>query len=101
MVIAFSTSHLNLLLGEVVKLPVLNVELPIVPFYVLAPYGVVLVHLNLLLQLQLFSRKLFAFEAAAPPEEDPGGLRDRACTFSPLPITWSAGRAPCCGRSWG
>ena len=81
LVIAFGTTHLNLLLGEVIKLPVVNVELPIVPFYALAPFIVVLAHFNLLLQLQLLSRKLFAFAAAAPPEEGPGGWRDRLHIF--------------------
>jgi len=81
LVIAFSTTHLDLLLGKMVKLPVVNVELPLVPFYACAPFIVVLVHFNLLLQLQLLSRKLFAFEAAAPPEEGLGGWRDRLHIF--------------------
>ncbi|MEI2780720.1 MAG: hypothetical protein V9H25_05440 [Candidatus Competibacter sp.] len=47
----------------------------------MAPYLVVLMHLNLLLQLQLLSRKLFAFDAATPAEEGVGGLRDRLHIF--------------------
>ncbi|MCI0403975.1 MAG: pentapeptide repeat-containing protein, partial [Acidobacteria bacterium] len=40
-----------------------------------------LVHFNLLLQLQLLSRQLYAFDAAAPKEERIGGLRDRLHIF--------------------
>jgi uncharacterized protein YjbI with pentapeptide repeats len=81
LVTVFGTTDLDLLLGKGVRLPVVNVEMPLVGFFALAPYIVVLVHFNLLLQLQLLSRKLFAFEAAAPPEEGLGGLRDRLHIF--------------------
>jgi hypothetical protein len=79
--IVFGTTDLDLLLGKGVRLPVVNVDVPLVGFYAFAPFIVVLVHFNLLLQLQLLSRKLFAFEAAAPPEAGPGGLRDRLHIF--------------------
>ena len=79
--IVFSTTDLDLLMGKGVRLPVVNVDVPIVGFYACASYIVVLVHFNLLLQLQLLSRKLFAFDAAAPPEEGIGGLRDRLHIF--------------------
>ena len=48
-------------------------DVPIVGFYTFAPYLVVLVHFNLLLQLQLLSHGLFAFAAAVPQEETPAG----------------------------
>ncbi|MEW6657336.1 MAG: pentapeptide repeat-containing protein [Thermodesulfobacteriota bacterium] len=79
--IVFSTTHFDLLIGKGIRLPVVNVDVPIVGFYAFAPFIVVLIHFNLLLQLQLLSRKLFAFEAAAPPEEGLGGLRDRLHIF--------------------
>ncbi|MEJ2673151.1 MAG: pentapeptide repeat-containing protein, partial [Deltaproteobacteria bacterium] len=60
--IVFSTTDLDLLLDKAVRLPVVNVDVPLVGFYAVAPFIVVLVHFNLLLQLQLLSRKLFAFE---------------------------------------
>lgn len=73
--IVFGTTDLDLLIGKGVRLPVVNVDIPIVGFYAFAPYFVVLVHLNLLLQLQLLSRKLFAFDAAG------GGLHDQLHIF--------------------
>jgi uncharacterized protein YjbI with pentapeptide repeats len=72
---------LDLLIGKGVKLPVVEVEVPIVGFYVAAPYLLVLVHFNLLLQLQLLSRKLYAFDEAAPKDEGVGGLHDQLNIF--------------------
>ena len=73
--------------GNNVKLPVIDVAVPIVGFYAAAPYLVVLMHLNLLLQLQLLSRKLFAFDAVAPTDEEVGGAVI-GCTSFPTPIIW-------------
>jgi hypothetical protein len=81
MVIAFSTTHMDLVIGKGIKLPVVDVEVPIVGFYVTVPYLLVLVHFNLLLQLQLLSRKLYAFDGAAPQHEGIGGLRDQLNIF--------------------
>jgi uncharacterized protein YjbI with pentapeptide repeats len=82
LVIVFGTTDLDLLIGKGVQLPVVNVAVPIVGFYVFAPFILVLVHFNLLLQLQLLSRKLHAFDSAAAPEDDEiGGLRDRLHIF--------------------
>ncbi len=81
LVIVFGTTDLDLLIGKGIRLPVVDVEVPIVGFYAAAPYLLALVHLNLLLQLQLLSRKLYAFDAAAPTHEGLGGLRDRLHIF--------------------
>ena len=81
LVIVFGTTDLDLLMGKGVKLPVVDVQVPIAGFYAFAPYLVVLVHFNLLLQLQLLSRKLYAFDAAAPAVEGIGGLRDQLHIF--------------------
>lgn len=81
LVIVFGTTDLELLIGKDVKLPVIDVMMPIVGFYAVAPYIVALVHFNLLLQLQLLSRKLYAFDAAAPEENRIGGMRDRLHIF--------------------
>ncbi len=80
-VIAFSTTDMDLLIGKGVKLPVVDVAVPIVGFYATAPYLLVLFHFNLLLQLQLLSRKLYAFDGAASHQEGIGGLRDRLNIF--------------------
>lgn len=68
LVIVFGTTDLDLLIGKGVKLPIVSVDVPIIGFYAFAPYIIVLVHFNLLLQLQLLSRKLYAFDAAAPQQ---------------------------------
>jgi uncharacterized protein YjbI with pentapeptide repeats len=62
LVIVFSTTDLDLLLGKGIKLPVVDVEVPIVGFYATVPYLLVLVHFHLLLVLQLHSRKLHALD---------------------------------------
>jgi uncharacterized protein YjbI with pentapeptide repeats len=81
LVIVFSTTDLDLLIGKGVKLPVVDVEVPIVGFYVMAPYLLVLVHFNLLLSLQLLSRKLYAFDDAARSNPETGGLHDQLSIF--------------------
>ena len=55
-VIAFSTTDMDLLIGKGIKLPVVAVDVFIVGFYATAPYLLVLIHFNLLLELQLLSR---------------------------------------------
>ena len=81
LVIAFGTTDLDLLIGKGVKLPVIDVEMPIIGFYAVAPFIIVLVHFNLLLQLQLLSRKLFSFDSVVPQNDGVGGLRDRLHIF--------------------
>jgi uncharacterized protein YjbI with pentapeptide repeats len=81
LIVVFGTTDLDLLVGKGVKLPVVDVEVPILGFYVFAPYLVVLVHFNLLLQLQLLSRKLYIFDAAIQATPDIGGARDRLHIF--------------------
>ncbi len=49
LVIVFGTTDLDLLVGRGVKFPVVDVEVPIVGFYAVAPYLLVLVHFNLVL----------------------------------------------------
>lgn len=73
---AFSTTDLNLLVGKGVKLPIVDVEVPIAPFYAAAPYLVLLVHFNLLVQLQLLARKIFVFDdlAVKISEDDTSAL---------------------------
>jgi hypothetical protein len=50
-----------LLKNTSVNLPILNTELSITRFYILAPYIYLLLHFNLLLQLYLLSNKLHRF----------------------------------------
>ncbi len=81
LVIVFGTTDLDLLIGKGIKLPFVDVEMPIVGFFAFTPFILVLAHFNLLLQLQLLSRKLFVFDAAVQQDEVIGGLRDRLHIF--------------------
>lgn len=63
MVIVFSTTDEQLLRKSDVILPLLNIKLPIVGFFAVVPWLVVLFHLNLLLQINLLTGKLSAFAA--------------------------------------
>lgn len=47
-----------------VSLPLLDVGIPILAFYILTPWIVLLLHFNLLLQLHLLATKLHTFDAA-------------------------------------
>ncbi len=81
LVIVFSTTDMDLLIGKGIKLPVVDVEVPIVGFYAVVPYLLVLFHFNLLLQLQLLSHKLYAFDDAAAKGESASGLYDQLNIF--------------------
>jgi uncharacterized protein YjbI with pentapeptide repeats len=57
-----SVTHLDLLLAKPIKLPVLNVELPLVAFFWIAPLFFLLFHFYLFLQLVMLVRKVATFE---------------------------------------
>jgi uncharacterized protein YjbI with pentapeptide repeats len=80
-VIASGRTDLDLLIGKGIKLPFLDTEVSVVGFFAAAPWILVIVHFNLLLHLQLHSRKLHAFDLA----DENGMLRDQLRIF---PITW-------------
>jgi len=69
LVIVFGTTDLDLLIGKGIRLPFVDVEVPIVGFYSFAPFLLVSIHFNLLLQLQIFSRMLHEFNRAADQDE--------------------------------
>ena len=52
---AASVTHEDLLRETALRLPVLNVQLPLKGFYVVAPLVILMMHLNLLLQLYLLA----------------------------------------------
>jgi hypothetical protein len=67
-----STTDEQLLRGTAAKVPVLNVELPIVGTYLVVPLMFLFFHLNLLILLYLLSQKLYAFEGhieKLPPDQ--------------------------------
>jgi hypothetical protein len=59
-----ATTHEQLLRAGPVTLPLLNVELPLLGFYWVAPALFVLLHLNLLLELHLLAGKLHRLDQA-------------------------------------
>ncbi|MGE0684041.1 MAG: pentapeptide repeat-containing protein [Candidatus Binatia bacterium] len=61
-IIIGSTTDEQLLRVSRITLPLLNVGIPILAFYILAPWIVLLLHFNLLLQLYLLATKLHAFD---------------------------------------
>lgn len=58
-----SVTHRDLFFASPVKLPFLNVELPLVGFFIVAPILFLVVHAFVLLQLGLLAGKVDAFDA--------------------------------------
>lgn len=56
-----ATTHQSLLLNNPVRLPFLNVDIPLTSFFIYGPAIVVTVHLGLLIQHAMLSFKLFRF----------------------------------------
>ncbi|MCB2264137.1 MAG: pentapeptide repeat-containing protein [Candidatus Thiosymbion ectosymbiont of Robbea hypermnestra] len=63
-IVVFSTNDEQLLKETGARLPLLNVELPLVGFYVVIPWLVLIFHAHLLSQFYLLSRKLFDLDRA-------------------------------------
>jgi uncharacterized protein YjbI with pentapeptide repeats len=63
-VAAGAVTHRNLLLEDPVKLPFLNVELPLTAFFILAPLVFLIVHGYVLLHLVMLAGKTGAFDKA-------------------------------------
>src|SRR5690242_5594772 len=59
-----AVTHENLLKQTAIKLPVFNVDLPLVGFFWIAPLFFLLVHFYLFLQLVILVRKLASFDAS-------------------------------------
>ena len=71
---ALATTHRNLLLGEPQTLPILNIKVELLPFYVIAPLLYLVFHFYLLMMLLLLARTAAPFErelrATLPFEAD-------------------------------
>jgi uncharacterized protein YjbI with pentapeptide repeats len=70
-----TATHSQLFLGDPLKLPVLNIDLPLYWFFILAPILFVLFHLYVLLQVLLLGRTAVAYndtvnQAVKPPREN-------------------------------
>ena len=82
LVIAAGTvTHRQLFLEEPVKLPVLNIDLPLVGFFFLAPFLFVIFHAYVLLQVLLLGRTAAAYNEAVErvtlPAEENASIRQR------------------------
>jgi hypothetical protein len=64
LITAASTTHEQLLRISAVKLPLLDIDIPIVQFYLVSPLLILILHFHLLLQHFLFSQQFYSFEAA-------------------------------------
>lgn len=81
-----STTDEQLLRVSPVTLPILGVNLPIVAFYAVVPWLLVLFHFNLLLQIYLLSRQLHRFNAAVDSIEDARDRAEQRVRLFPFPI---------------
>ena len=59
---ALATTHRNLLLGEPQTLPILNIKVELLPFYVIAPLLYLVFHFYLLMMLALLARTAAEFD---------------------------------------
>lgn len=80
-VIVWGTTHEDLLRISPVKLPILDVELPLTTFYAVVPWMMVLLHFNLLMQLELLSCKLWNLDRDLPDTPAGQQIRDRLFIF--------------------
>jgi len=76
-----TVTHRQLFLAEPLKLPVLNIDLPLLGFFFLAPVLFVILHVYVLLQVLLLARTAAVYNTAVeradlPPEEN-AALRQR------------------------
>ena len=60
---ALATTHRNLLLGEPQVLPVLNIKVELLPFYVIAPLLYLVFHFYVLMMMVLLARTAAEFES--------------------------------------
>jgi uncharacterized protein YjbI with pentapeptide repeats len=73
---ALATTHCNLLLGEPQTLPILNIKVELLPFYVIAPLLYLVFHFYLLMMLALLARTAAEFDKqlrttiAGEPEQE-------------------------------
>lgn len=81
-----STTDESLVRGSLVTLPLLNVNIPTIGpfgFYMVAPWLILALHWDLLLQLSVLSRKVLRFHDAfaGSSQEQRDALRDRLATY--------------------
>jgi hypothetical protein len=94
---AGAVTHVDLLLENPVKLPFLNVELPLLAFFALAPFIVLIIHAYALMHFIMLGKKASRFHAelkrqfpdaldGAVPESDNKAIRDKLRRLLPSNI---------------
>ena len=85
--IIWSTTDTQLLKSSPVTLPLLNVQLPIVSFYVVAPWLLLLIYFNLLLTLTFLAQRLHRFNAILDAFTDDAAREDQRARLFPFPFS--------------
>src|SRR6516165_868645 len=86
-VIVGSTTDVQLLKVSPVTLPLLNVPLPIVGFYVVVPWFLLLFYFNLLLHLTFLAQKLHRLHAVLDTLTDETTREDQQARLFPFPFS--------------
>src|SRR5262247_1974291 len=86
-VIIGSTTDVQLLKVSPVTLPLLNVQLPIVGFYVFVPWLLLLLYFNLLLHLTFLAQKLHRFNTVLATLTDKAAREDQHARLFPFPFS--------------
>lgn len=81
-----SISDTSMFLNEPLKLPVANVEIPNLAFFIFGPILLCVLHLGLIIQHTMLAQKLHAFEVALndPARRDAARVRVHSYVFSQL-----------------
>jgi len=81
-----STTDEQLLRADPITMPLLNLRLPIVPFYFIAPLLMVLFHLYLLVHLYLLSRKLWNWDQVVRQLPEASAREEQRDLLYPFPF---------------
>src|SRR5262245_50654543 len=86
-VIIGSTTDVQLLKVSPVTLPLLNVQLPIVEFYVVVPWLLLLLYFNLLLHLTFLAQRLHRLNAVLAAFSDEATRAEQRLRLFPFPFS--------------
>src|SRR5262252_5036810 len=86
-IIIGSTTDVQLLKISPVTLPLLNVQLPIVGFYVVVPWLLLLFYFNLLLHLTFLAQRLHRLNAVLATFPDEAAREDQRLRLFPFPFS--------------
>jgi uncharacterized protein YjbI with pentapeptide repeats len=86
-IVVGATTDWQLFSVSPVTLPILDVDLPIVAFYTVVPWLLLLLHFNLMLQLLLLSRRLHLLDEAIRELRDPEAARRLRITLFGFPFS--------------